>query len=166
MSDATMRQDATASPKTPKKVTSPNAIFEIPSFEMPKFEMPAAIRDFAAKGEAHAKENYEKMKATTDEMTGMVEATYATAARGVTDYSLKVIEMTCVNGNAAFDFIGKFVAVKSPSEAIELSTAHARHQFDAVSAQNKELWALAQKVATDAVEPLKTGIARILQRNS
>jgi phasin len=166
MSDAAVRVDSTARPATPKNVTSPNATFEIPRFEMPKFELPAAIRDLAEKGGAQAKENYEMMKATTDEMTGMVEATYATTAKGATAYGLKIIEMTRVNANAAFDFIGKLVAVKSPSEAIELSTAHARHQFDAVSAQNKELWALAQKVATDAVEPVKTGMARVLQSNS
>ena len=41
---------------------------------MPKFEMPVAIRDLAEKGGAQAKENYEMMKATTDQMTGMVEA--------------------------------------------------------------------------------------------
>jgi hypothetical protein len=53
-----------------------------------------AIRDLAEKGGAQAKENYEKMKATTDEMTGMVEATYATTAKGATACGLKIIEMT------------------------------------------------------------------------
>ena len=81
MSDAALTVDSTASPKSPKNVTSPNATFEIPRFEMPKFEMPAAMRDLAEKGGAQAKENYEMMKATTDEMTGMVEATYATTAK-------------------------------------------------------------------------------------
>jgi phasin len=131
---------------------------------MPRFEIPAVISDLAEKGGTQAKENWAKMKATTDEMTGMVEATYAAAAKGTMDYGLQVIEMTRVNANAAFDFIGKFVAVKSPSEAIELSTAHARLQFDTVSAQNNEILVLAQKIATDAVEPIKIGMARVLQR--
>lgn len=166
MSDAAMKVDATARPKTPKNVTSPNATFEIPKFEMAKFEIPASIRDLAEKGGTKAKENWAKMKVTTDEMTGTVEATYAAAAKGTTDYGFKVIEMTRVNANAAFDFIGKLVAVKSPSEAIQLSTAHARLQFDTVSAQNNEIFALAQKMATDAVEPIKIGMARVLQSNS
>jgi hypothetical protein len=39
--------------------------------------------------------------------------------------------------------------VKSPSEFIELSTAHARKQFEAMTAQTKELTELAQKVTTE-----------------
>ncbi|MGA8615749.1 MAG: phasin [Xanthobacteraceae bacterium] len=165
MSNAAMRVDATARPKAPKTAPFPNTTFELPTFEMPKFEMPAAIRDFVETGGAQAKENYETMQTATDEMIGMVEATYAITAEGATDYGLKVIEITRSNANAAFDFIGKLVAVKSPSEAVELLTAHARQQFDAVSEQNKDLWALSQKVATDLVEPVKTRLSKVLQRN-
>ena len=39
--------------------------------------------------------------------------------------------------------------MKSPSEFIELSTAHARKQFEAMTAQTKELTELAQKVTTE-----------------
>jgi hypothetical protein len=46
------------------------------------------------------------------------------------------------------------LGVKSPSEFIELSTAQMRKQFDTFSAQNKELCALAQEVATEAAEPI------------
>jgi hypothetical protein len=46
------------------------------------------------------------------------------------------------------------LGVKSPSEFIELSTAQMRKQFDMFSAQNKELCALAQEVATEAAEPI------------
>ena len=94
MSDAVVRVELDRWAETPKSVTSPNATFEIAQFEMPKFEMPVAIRDLAEKGGAQAKENYEMMKATTDQMTGMVEATYATTAKGTTAYGLKIIEMT------------------------------------------------------------------------
>ncbi len=41
---------------------------------------------------------------------------------------------------------------------------HARKQFDIVSAQNKELWALSQKVATEAAEPIKTGMSKAFDR--
>ena len=39
--------------------------------------------------------------------------------------------------------------MKSPSEFIEPSTAHARKQFEAMTAQTKELTELAQKVTTE-----------------
>jgi hypothetical protein len=45
--------------------------------------------------------------------------------------------------------------------------AHAscRHkQFDVVSAQSKELYALAQKLTADATEPIKTGMSKAFNK--
>ena len=50
------------------------------------------------------------------------------------------------------------------SEVIELSTAHARKQFEALSAQSRELATLAQKVATEAAEPIKEGMTRAAKK--
>ena len=50
------------------------------------------------------------------------------------------------------------------SEVIELSTSHARKQFEAVSEQTKELAALAQKVATESAEPLKSGVTKAFRK--
>jgi phasin len=166
MSDASLRTDGFAKPKAPKAVTFPGVDFQIPKFEIPKFEMPLPIRELAEKGGAQAKEHCEKVKAATDKVTDMVEATYASSTKGVTDYGLKVIEMTRANTDAAFDFIDKLPTVKSPSEAVELLTAHARQQFDAVSAQNKELVAFAQKGTADAVEAIKGGMSKAFENNN
>ena len=59
---------------------------------------------------------------------------------------------------AAFDFFGELITAKSLSEVIELSSAHSRKQFEALTAQGKELGALAQKVATETAEPIKSGM--------
>jgi hypothetical protein len=40
---------------------------------------------------------------------------------------------------------------------IELSTVKMRKHFDIASAQNKELCALAQEIATEVAKPLNTG---------
>ena len=47
---------------------------------------------------------------------------------------------------------------------VELSTAHARKQFEALTAQSKELSALAQKVATETAEPIKTGMNKAFNK--
>jgi hypothetical protein len=47
---------------------------------------------------------------------------------------------------------------------IELSSAHARKQFEALTEQSKELSALAQKVATETVEPIKSGMNRAFSK--
>ena len=74
-----------------------------------------------------------------------------------------MIEAARVNTNAAFDFAGELMAAKTLSEVVELSSTHARKQFEALTEQSKELSALAQKVATETAEPIKTGMTRLQQ---
>jgi phasin len=155
--------DATIAP--PKAKTAKAGAFEMPKFEMPKFdmpkvEMPAAFREFAERGVAQAKDTYEKMKAAAEEATDVLETTYSTATKGASDYGLKMIEVARTNTNAAFDFAGEMMAAKTLSEMVELSSAHARKQFETLTAQSKELTALAQKVATETAEPLKAGMTK------
>jgi phasin len=132
--------------------------FEMPKFDMPKVEMPAAFREFAERGVAQAKDTYEKMKAAAEEATDVLETTYSTATKGASDYGLKIIELARSNTNAAFDFAGQVMAAKTLSEVVELTSAHARKQFETLSEQSKELGALAQKVATETAEPMKSGM--------
>ena len=80
---------------------------------------------------------------------GPAQDAYTTAAKGATDYNLKVIEIARTNTNAAFDYAYEFLGVKSPSEFVELSSAHAHKQFEAMTAQTKELTELAQNVTTE-----------------
>ena len=88
----------------------------------------------------------------------MLEDTYTTAAKGLTAYNLKLIEAARSNTNAAFDFAGALIGAKSLSEAVELSSTHARKQFETCSEQTKELSKLAQKVAVDTAEPIKISV--------
>jgi phasin len=159
--------EATPTTSTKPK-TLPSAFelpkFEIPNFDMPKMEIPAAFREFAEKSVSQAKENYEKMKSAAEEATDVLEDTYATATKGASDYGLKVIEAARVNTNAAFDFATELMAVKSLSEMVEVSTAHARKQFEALTAQSKELAAIAQKVATDTAEPIKGSVSKAFKK--
>jgi len=137
--------------------------FELPNFEIPKMEIPAAFREIAEKSVSQAKETYEKMKSAAEQATDVLEDTYATASKGASDYGLKVIELARENTNAAFDFASRLITVKSLSEAVELSTAHSRKQFEALTAQSKELAAIAQKVAVDAAEPVKNSFSKVFR---
>ena len=152
--------------KTSKPVTGAFEMpkFEMPKFDMPKVEMPAAFREFAERGVAQAKDTYEKMKAAAEEATDVLETTYSTATKGASDYGLKVIEVARVNTNAAFDFAGEVMAAKTLSEVVELTSAHARKQFEALTQQSKELNALAQKVATETAEPIKSGVNKAFSK--
>jgi phasin len=133
--------------------------FGMPNFEMPKMEIPAAFREFAEKGVSQAKEHYEKMKTAAEEANGLMEGTYATASKGITEYNSKVIETARLNTNSAFDFVSQLMGAKTFSDFVELSTAHARKQFETLTAQSKELASLAQKVTTETAEPVKKSVS-------
>lgn len=159
----------TATPSTPDVSSIAMPSFEMPKFEMPKFEIPnlevpAAFREFAEKGVTQAKDNWEKLKAATEEATDRLEDSYAKASKGATDYSMMLIDASRTNTNAAFDFAASLMTVKSLAEVIELSTAHARKQFDAVSGQAKELTSFVQKVTSETVEPLKDSVASAFKK--
>jgi hypothetical protein len=91
--------------KTAKHTASSFGVhnYEMPKFDLPKMEMPDSFRKMAEKGAAQAKDNYEKIQAATVEATELLKDTYTTAAKGATDYNLKVIEIARTNTNAAFD---------------------------------------------------------------
>jgi len=152
-----------ANPQTIKPKTKPTPPPSAAAF-FPNTETPAAFRDFAERSLSQAKDNYEKLKSAAEEATGVLEETYATASKGAADYGLKVIEIARANTNATFDYASQLFAAKSLSEVIELSTAHARKQFETLSAQSRELATLAQKVATEAAEPIKEGMTRAAKK--
>src|SRR5450631_2228930 len=119
-----------------------------------------ANREMADKGTAQAKASYDKMSAATAEASNVIQNAGATVAQGFKDGNAKVIEFARTNSNAAFDYANQLLAVKSPSEFIQVSTEQARKQFEVLSAQTKELTALSQKVMLETAEPLKAGAAK------
>ncbi len=137
---------------------------KFPAFEMPTAEVPAAFRDLAEKSVSQCKDNYAKMKATAEEATDALEVSYTKAAKGFSDYSLNMIEAARANANAHFDFLAELFGAKSVAKVVELSTAHARMQFDAISDQSRELTALAQQLAVETSEPIKGTVSKALRK--
>src|SRR5215218_2401873 len=171
MAEATTKVKTTAKPASQAstfaaKVEMPRfemPKFGLPKFEVPKMEVPAAFREPAERSVTQARDGYEKMKAVAEDATDVLEDTYATASKGTTDYTLKTIEIARANTNAMFDFASQLMAVKSFSEAVELTSTHTRKQFDAFIEQSKELTALAQRVATETSEPIKSGVSKVFK---
>jgi phasin len=151
-----------AAPAASGPASGPSRL-EMPSFDLPKMEIPAGFREIAEKGVSQAKETYEKMKSVAEEATDVIEDAFATAAKGASDIGLKMIEAARENTNSAFDFAAQLMTVKSLSEVVELSTAQARKQYEAVTAQTKELAAIAQKVAVDTAEPVKESLGKVFK---
>jgi len=117
-------------------------------------------REFAEKSAERVKDTAGKAQATAEETTKVMEHTYSTASKGAADFNFHLLEVAQTNMNAAFDFGRQLTRVKSPSEFFELSTAHARKQFEVFTDQTKQLTTLAQKVTTDAAQPLQSGVKK------
>jgi phasin len=158
-----------ANMKVEVSTITPNAKVEANEkrgFDVPLFAMPGIFRGIAEQGVVRAKDNYEKIKAASGEIADILRDTYSTNARGVADYGVKVIEISGVNTNSAFDFLTNLMDTKSLSEIMQLSATQSRKNFEATSEQNRELWELAQKVATETAEPIKKSFTRVLQKAS
>src|ERR1700677_4816669 len=110
------------------------------------FEIPEQVRAFAEKGVSQARDSYAKFKDVAETHNGTIEAVFTTASKGASEFSAKLMEMMKANTRATLDFAQALIGVKSPSEAMQLYTSHAKKQFEAFTAHTKELAELTQKV--------------------
>ena len=155
MNDANTNVEVKANPSNPK-----------PGFHLPLFPMPGIFGGIAEQNVERAKAHYEEMKAASGEIADILREAYSTNAKGAADYGAKVIEVSSVNASSAFDFLTHLMGTRSLSEIVQLSATHGRKNFETTSAQSKELWELARKVATETAEPIKKSLTRVLQKAS
>ena len=140
--------------------------FGMSMFGFPKIALPGMFAELAEQGVARAQEGCEKVKAASEEIAEALRETYSGNARSATDYGLKVIEISTANTASAIDFFAHLLGSKSMTDVLTLSATQARKAFDAASAQNKDLWELAQKLATETGEPIRKHAAKVLQKAS
>jgi len=127
------------------------------------FEVPEQVRAFAEKGVSQARDNYAKFKDAAETHNGTIEAVFTNASKGASEYSAKLMEIMKANTTAALDFAQQLFSVKTPSEAMELWTAHTRKQYEVLTANAKQLAELSQKVATETVEPIKANASKLFK---
>ena len=127
------------------------------------FEVPEQMRAFAEKGVSQARDSYAKFKDAAETHNGTIEAVFTTASKGASEYSAKLMEIMKANPTSNLDFAQELLGVKSPSQAIELWTSHAKNQFEAFVANTKDLAQLGQKVAADTAEPIKASASKLFK---
>lgn len=72
----------------------------------------------------------------------------STAAKVAEDYRSRMFLFMKANLNTMLEYAERLATVKTPTEFIEVSTDHARKQFDTIAAQTNELREIAQKMST------------------
>ena len=123
-------------------------------------EVQENVRKATEQGVEQTRAAYAKLKTAADAATASLETSYSVATKGVSEFNAKAIDALQSNTLAAFDFVKALAGAKSVSEAISLQTEHARKQYEAVTAQAKELAEIAKKVATDSAEPIKAQLTK------
>jgi len=136
----------------------------MPRFDLPFFNFQAIFGDLAEQGAARAKANLERMRAASEEITEALREACSTNATRAADYGTKVIEISNINTSSALEFMSQLADARSFADVVNLSTSHSRKTFEAASRQNRELWDLAQKVATETAEPIKKSFNLVLHR--
>jgi phasin len=135
-------------------------------FRMPLFGFPSTFGELAEFGLARAQEGCEKMRAASEDISETLRETYASNARSATDYGMKLIEISRTNTAAAIDFVADLLASKSASDVLTLSATQARKAFDSASSQNRELWDMAQRLATETSEPIRRHAGKVFRQAS
>lgn len=135
-------------------------VFGMPLPDFSKFALPGIGGNEQAL--ARTREGFEKIRAASEEMTETLREAYSGNARSATDYGLKVLEISNANAAATLDFLIHLCGSKSATDVFTLSAAQTRKAFDTASDQNKELWALAQKLATETGEPIRKHFTKVL----
>ncbi|EJW09414.1 Phasin 2 [Rhodovulum sp. PH10] len=119
--------------------------YRLKVFEYMRANVNAAL-DYAS-GLAGMKSPLDLASTAREAGAPMPSAELSAASEAIEAYRQRMFQFMKENINAAMDYAEGLAAVRSPSEFIELSTSHARKQFEAVTAQTTELGMLAQRLA-------------------
>ncbi|MDE5442444.1 phasin [Bradyrhizobium sp. CSA207] len=158
MNDANMKVETHVDP------VNENTNGAKPRFDLPLLNFQELFRGFAEQGAAQAKKNIENMKAISEEISDVLREACSMNVKGTVDYGARAIEISKDNTSATLEFLSGLAETRSLVDIVHLSTARSREAFEVASAQNRELWELAQKVAIETTDPIKTSFNRLLRR--
>jgi phasin len=148
----------------PTTRTGPATMSSSPEASRAANEAMNLASDFLEKSLAQTRETQDKLLTVAQGAKEAMDQIVSSVMKGSADYRLKLIEMARTNANAAFDFAAQLAAAKSPAQVVELSQQHASRQVEVVTAQLKELTSLAEKVASDTAEPIRSNLIKTFDR--
>ena len=123
------------------------------------------VSAFAEKGVEQSKEVIAKFKAGSETTQKALELSFESAKAASSNLSLKTIAVLRANTEAAFSHFEALIAVKSPSEFVELQTAFVRKQVESAVEQAKDFQAVTTKAVEDVSKPIKTAFEKALKEN-
>ena len=142
----------------PKPAVAPEQVETAVAAPVEKIQQ--SLRAAVEKSVVDSRAAFIKAKASADEAAGAIEVSFAAAKEGALAINAKAFEALRANAEANFDYVKASLAVKSLSDLIALQSEFARKQVDAMTAQAKDIGALAQKTMSEAAEPIKEQVAK------
>jgi len=88
------------------------------------------------------------------------QRSFDAAGQGATAFNRKIVDIARRNVDTSFDLAKSLAGAKNLTDIVELLAAYWRKQFDALTAQAKEVCTLSTKVTADTAAPIKTQMAR------
>ncbi|MES0101787.1 phasin [Mesorhizobium sp. M0019] len=113
------------------------------------------FRAVAEKGLEQSKEAYAKFASGTETTQKALQSSLETSKTVGNELSLKTIAALRANAEAGFSHLEALVAVRAPSEFLELQAAFLRKQVELTVEQAKEFQAVTTKAAEDISKPIK-----------
>ena len=136
-----------------------NVAFKLPADLVE--EQAKKVREAAAKGLAQSRGALEKLNVAAKDAAGSVEASSSIVAKGLSEFNAKALEAFQANSALSLEFFAALASAPTAADAAKLPAEHAKKQFEALTAQAKDLSSLAQKIATESAEPLKDHLSKL-----
>lgn len=140
--------------------TTPDFAKNFTEVSAPIAEMQETLRATVEKSVEQTRAAYAKAKSSADEASSAMEASFEKAKAGAIAINAKAVDAARSHAEANFEFLKSAAAVKNVSDFVALQSEFVRKQIEAFTGQSKEIGAMAQKVAADAAEPIKSQFAK------
>jgi phasin len=127
-------------------------------------DAPRHVRDLTESAVEQSREGLQKINSAATEAAEVMKNSCSAALKGLQEYNGMLLEFTQANLKSHVELVQKLASVKSLPEYLEISTEHARSQFQRLAEQTKELSTVAQQTALASAEPLKAGFAKVQSR--
>jgi hypothetical protein len=96
----------------------------------------------------------ERGVSAAEEATKVVEHSLSSSLASIRELNGKLIDMAHANADAVFDLAHELATAQAPSDLATIWSAHARRQFELMTAQTRELTLLGQKFVSRSTDPL------------
>ena len=138
---------------TPAIPTPPEAILAVAVDAREQF------RKVAETGIEQGRAVYARLKTGAESAAGSLETSFAATREGLRALNGKTFDALNTHTQASFEHARALLAAKDVKDLLALQGDFVRKQFELFSAHAGEFAAEAQKLAADAVKPLKTAVA-------